>query len=341
MGDVMKKLITTVLFSMLLIFLAACGNETDTTENITENKTVEEVSTLENGEFTKNTKVWDVINDPVFDGYGRLIFPADVTIDENLTLENVDELLKWYNCINPDKTVEIVNYMKSKAENGEVIFYDIYTDKEKQEDPQKANTGLFFFKGNPGEKTAITTAGGGFEYVGAMHDSFPLALELSKKGYNAFAIIYRPSAETGCQDLSRAVAFIHEHSGELDISADNYSLWGGSAGATIVEWVGAYGTAQFGAGEYPKPSAVIMQYMGVSGFPLSGDEAPTYACVGTADTVLDYTETVNKINAIKENGTAAEVEVFDGLPHGFGIGEGTVAEGWVDNAAAFWESMSE
>ena len=84
-----------------------------------------------------------------------------------------------------------------------------------------------------------------------------------------------------------------------------------------------------------------MQYMGVSGFPLSGDEAPTYACVGTADTVLDYTETVNKINAIKENGTAAEVEVFDGLPHGFGIGEGTVAEGWVDNAAAFWESMSE
>ena len=56
LGDVMKKLITTVLFSMLLIFLAACGNETDTTENITENKTVEEVSTLENGEFTKVTK---------------------------------------------------------------------------------------------------------------------------------------------------------------------------------------------------------------------------------------------------------------------------------------------
>ena len=37
----------------------------------------------------------------------------------------------------------------------------------------------------------IANAGGGFVYVGAMHDSFPAALELTKKGYNAFALIYR------------------------------------------------------------------------------------------------------------------------------------------------------
>ena len=36
------------------------------------------------------------------------------------------------------------------------------------------------------------TAGGGFAYVGALHDSFPQALELSKMGYNASALIYRP-----------------------------------------------------------------------------------------------------------------------------------------------------
>lgn len=39
-----------------------------------------------------------------------------------------------------------------------------------------------------------------------MHDSFPHALELSKKGYNAFALIYRPGAETACEDLARAIA---------------------------------------------------------------------------------------------------------------------------------------
>lgn len=58
------------------------------------------------------TKVKDVINDPAFKGYGRLIFPADIKIEDNLTLENIEEILPWYSEINPKRTVEIVNYMK-------------------------------------------------------------------------------------------------------------------------------------------------------------------------------------------------------------------------------------
>ena len=44
-----------------------------------------------------------------------------------------------------------------------------------------------------------------------------------------------------------------------------------------------------------------------------------------------------RINAIQANGTDAEIEVFNGLSHGFGLGTGTVAEGWIDRAVAFWE----
>ncbi|MBR2842704.1 MAG: hypothetical protein IKF06_05450 [Lachnospiraceae bacterium] len=44
-----------------------------------------------------------------------------------------------------------------------------------------------------------------------------------------------------------------------------------------------------------------------------------------------------RIDHISANGTDTEIEVFEGLSHGFGIGTGTVAEGWVDNAIAFWE----
>ena len=51
-------------------------------------------------------------------------------------------------------------------------------------------------------------AGGAFAYVGAMQDSFPHALELSKKGYNAFALIYRPGVQTACEDLARVIRFI-------------------------------------------------------------------------------------------------------------------------------------
>ena len=48
-----------------------------------------------------------------------------------------------------------------------------------------------------------------------------------------------------------------------------------------------------------------------------------------------------RINAIKANGTEAQIEVFRGLGHGFGLGQGTVAEGWIDNAVKFWKKQNK
>lgn len=202
-------------------------------------------------------------------------------------------------------------------------------------EPEKRNTGIFFFRGNENSKFAIVNAGGGFMYVGAMQDSFPHALELSKNGYNAFALIYRPDADKAMEDLSRTVAFIHENKEMLNIDTDKYSVWGGSAGGRMAAWLGSYGTESFGEKKYPRPSAVIMQYTGLS--EVTGNEPPTYNCVGTSDGIASYQTMENRIKRIKQNGTDAEIEIFDGLPHGFGLGEGTKAEGWIDNAIKFWE----
>ena len=287
----------------------------------------------------RDTKVQDVIHASVFEDYGRLIFPVDRTISDDLTLEDVDDILIWYNDVNPDKTVEIVNYLGEQAAAGNQVFYDIYTEEEKAEDPWKEDTGLFFFRGDPGGRVAVCNAGGGFVYVGAMQDSFPHALELSKKGYNAFALIYRPGADTACEDLTRAIAFLHEHAQELQIDMTDYSLWGGSAGARMAAWLGSYGTEAFGEEYYPRPAAVIMQYTGLS--EVTGDEPPTYNCVGTRDGIAPYRIMEERIRRIRAQGTDAEIEVFEGLPHGFGLGEGTVAEGWIDNAVAFWERQMQ
>ncbi len=322
------------------LMLAACGNksglilvQTENTESNADNVMTD--TRIQEGPYTEDTKVTDVINDEVFDGYGRLIFPVDMQISDNLTLKNINTILPWYSEINTDKTVEIVNYMKEKAGSGQQIFYDIYSDDEKKSDLDKQNTGLFFFKGNTGAKSAIVNAGGGFMYVAGMHDSFPHALELSKKGYNAFALIYRPGARTACEDLARAIAFLHEHADELGIDMSDYSLWGGSAGARMAAWLGAYGTSAFGEKQYPKPAAVIMQYTGLS--EVTGDEPPTYACVGTSDGIASYRSMERYISRIKNNGTNAKIEVFDGLSHGFGLGQNTVADGWLDRAVMFWE----
>lgn len=124
--------------------------------------------------------------------------------------------LTWYNNIDPNETVEIVNTLWQRANAGETVFYDIYTEEEKAEDPDKEDTGLFFFKGDPGAKFAVCNAGGGFAYVGAMQ---------------------------------------------------------------------------------------------------------------------------RRIEALDALGIPTEFHHYPGLPHGFGLGTGTVAEGWLDEAAQFWEAQ--
>lgn len=285
------------------------------------------------GKFTKESRIQDVINDPAFDGYGRLLFPIQKNYMQGDTLENME--LAWYTNIRPAETVEAVNYLYRRAAARETVFLDIYTEEEKAADPEKRDTGLFFFKGKPGAKFAVLCAGGGFRYVGAIHDSFPHALALSKKGYNAFALIYRPGGEPSLKDLARAIAFIHESQDKLEVDAKDYSLWGGSAGARMAAMVGALGTEHFGEAAFPKPAAVIMQYTGFS--EVYGSEPPTYSCVGSNDGIALSRTMRERTDTLRANGTDAEFEMFDGLSHGFGLGTGTAAEGWIDRATAFWE----
>lgn len=178
----------------------------------------------------------------------------------------------------------------------------------------------------------VICAGGVFRYVGAMHDSFPHALELAKAGYNAFALIYRPSDPY--TDLARAIAFIFANSKELEVDTTDYLLWGGSAGARMVTEIGSYGLLPYGY-DLPKPNTVIMQYTGLEDYNKAG-EVPTFACVGRNDYIANWQGMQRRINNLKALGVNTEFHVYDGLAHGFGLGEGTIAKGWINLAINFW-----
>ncbi len=321
----------------------ASGNDVSTEDSslVEDGKDKEEVDVLVTpvaegeGPYTVDTRIEDVVNDPVFGDYGRLIFPVNDAYYRGGTLGELG--LTWYSHIDPDATVAITNYMYLRAEAGDTIFYDIYTGEEKEADPDKRNTGLFFFRGTPGEKFAVCNAGGGFAYVGAMHDSFPHALALSQEGYNAFALIYRPGAQTACEDLARAISFIFEHAEELCVDTDCYSLWGGSAGARMAAWLGTYGPAAFGGDDLPQPGTVIMQYTGHSEY--SEADPPTYACVGENDGIASWRTMRNRLQRLEGFGIDTEFHSYPGLGHSFGLGTGTVAQGWFQDAVAFWEKQ--
>ena len=237
------------------------------------------------GPFTVDTPVEAVQQDGAFGDYGRLLFPVDTGYWSGDTLGELQ--LTWYNNIDPEETVEIVNTLWQRAEAGETVFYDIYTEAEKAQDPDKADTGLFFFKGEAGAPFAVCNAGGGFAYVGAMQDSFPHALELSKRGYNAFALIYRPGA--------------------------------------------------FGEEDLPQPAAVVLQYTGHAEY--TPEDPPTFACVGESDWIANWRTMERRLQALQDLGIPTEFHHYPGLPHGFGLGTGTVAEGWLDETVAFWEAQ--
>ena len=157
-------------------------------------------------------------------------------------------------------------------------------------------------------------------------------------GYNAFALIYRPG--DAYEDLARAITYIHDHASELEVDADCYSLWGGSAGARMAATLGNNGYLRqlTGRTDIAQAASVIMQYTGYSA--VSQQDAPTYACCGTSDGIASWQTMQNRLENLAALGIPTEFHAYNGMPHGFGLGRGTVAEGWIDDAVRFWESQA-
>ena len=102
-------------------------------------------------------------------------------------LSNVRSLMPYHGHVDPDIVVGALNHMIDEVNDGKTIFYDFYTEQQKQEDPTKENTGISS-SGETGAPFAIVCPGGGFSYVGSLHEGFPLAMEISKRKYNAFVL---------------------------------------------------------------------------------------------------------------------------------------------------------
>lgn len=105
----------------------------------------------------------------------------------------------------------------------------------------------------------------------------------------------------------------------------------------MAAWLGSYGPAAFGGDDLLQPSAVIMQYMGHSDY--MENDPPTFACVGESDGIANWRTMERRLTAMSTLGIPTEFHHYPGLPHGFGLGTSTVAEGWLDEAVAFWKAQ--
>ena len=328
------------------------------------------ISFTADGPFTNETTVGEVEDAPLFAPFGRLLFPTTFCVPSRPTpLANLDRSLPWYSEVEAQTTLDVLNYLYQARAAGDPVYYPLYTSAEIAADPSLANTGLIHFspftlaalqqasssrslwptladKPQPqllasspvslraSAPFSVVCAGGGFAYVAAIHDSFPHCLHLARAGCHGFAIIYRPQAQLACEDLARALSVIFDRASQLGVDTAGYGLWGGSAGARMATVVGGYGPRAFGSTVDEPPVAVIMQYTSYSA--ITGHDPATYACVGTRDSIAPWQIMRERLQRLSAMGVPCEFHAYPGLGHGFGLGVGTCAEGWIDDALAFW-----
>lgn len=318
----MKKFLCLIFFLLGTTALSALGAQT--------------AGSLETGMnkpalLTQANTLADMVKHPAFAAFGTHLLPRPRDVQSDLPLRDVGRLMPWHSHVQPSVVTAALNRMIDDAMAGKTVFYSFYEEREK-----KRQTGLFYFRGKPGAPFALIFPGGGFAYVGSLHEGFPLAEVLSRKGYNAFVLQYRTGgAEAAYADMAAALSWIFCHAQELELSPQGYSVWGGSAGARMAADLGSFGAAAFGGASLPRPAVVVMGYTGHTRY--TKDDPPTFAVVSEDDPIASPRVMERRIAALNAAGVDTEFHRYRNAGHGFGVGAGTDAEGWMDLAVRFWE----
>ncbi|MDR2342482.1 MAG: dienelactone hydrolase family protein [Campylobacteraceae bacterium] len=99
------------------------------------------------------------------------------------------------------------------------------------------------------------------------------------------------------------------------------------------------GVFYYGGGSLPKPSTVVVAYIGQLTY--SNDFPPTFIIAAANDKIVN----INMVEKRVENFRNAKVEVgyrrYQNAGHGFGLCIGTDVERWLDLAVQFWQRHHE
>ena len=206
----------------------------------------------------------------------------------------------------------------------------------------------------------LVCPGGGYEACSAYgNEGYAYAARIKELGYNAFILQYsiKMAHPTPLDDVNLALDIIEQNSEYWQVSTENYAVIGSSAGAHLV---GCWSTPEIGFQKYgkSKPAAAILCYPLISLssrsdsvlLPADADEAlidslcidrhvdssfpPTYMWIFEEDSLKPQVDRMDAV--LEENNVPHITRYYTGGRHGLGLAPGTAAEGWLDEAVAFW-----
>ncbi|MBQ3884182.1 MAG: hypothetical protein II731_04830 [Succinivibrio sp.] len=293
--------------------------------------------------FNAKNTIEDVLNYPGFKPFAQILMPNTKQSDLAVHLDELQNIMSIHHNITTDNTLESLDYLATKIENKERVFYPIYSKEDIKADPTLADTGLYFFRGDENAPFAIILPGG-YSYRSTIHEGLPIALRICNSGFNAFVLSYRSgNLIKGSKDLITAINFVKNNADKLKVRKDKYSLWGAAVGAQLIINV----TQNSEKGELKgtleeKPVANIFSYP-LSYYP-SENDVPTVIVVGDQDRIVNKTILKSSINNLNKMGIESKFILIPRLQHGFGVGfdpNSSVSINWIGRATSFWEEVGQ
>lgn len=292
---------------------------------------------------------------PALEGIGQYVLPWENGIVKTV----VPPLSLRYMCLclgyDAQTVADGINFLIEMRAQNKLYHYDYYTPEEKAENSHLDTTKLLYVPGEPGKPFAMVIAGGGFNSVCMMQEAFPIAQQLHEAGYHVFMLKYRvgelaedradtDKRERAYADLGKAMTYIFDHAEAWDLTTENYSVWGFSAGARMTLAWTTNADYNYQACGLPKPIAQVPVYTMPENITI-GDHIPaTFMAMGTRDEFYgeDGCRACEAFcTELKAQGTNAVFAQYEGVKHGFGLGVGTAAEGWFGQALKLWEDEME
>ena len=196
----------------------------------------------------------------------------------------------------------------------------------------------------------VILPGGGHRELWIDHEGYRIAQWFSDHGVAGFVVKYRLAAEPGSTykvereslaDVQRAIRVVRSRAAEWNVDPQRVGIIGFSAGGNLAAMAGTRydsGTpsnADLIDRESSKPAFQALIYPGIPADEnqrLSKDAPPAFLLCGEDDRP-DISQGVPELYvALKRVGVSAELHIFAGVGHGFGLRDtlrGPVA-GWLD-----------
>ena len=233
----------------------------DSSAELKSNREAENISFNVWNYFSSKNTIKDILESKEFSSFANLLVTETDKKDLNVHLNEFQRIIPYYLNVTARHTIESLDYLYDEVKKENQIFYPIYHIKHIKEKEELKDTGLFFFRGKKKAPFALILPGG-YSYKSLIHEGFPLALRISRVGYNAFELSYRQKKVlSGSQDLVKAVNYIKNNFSMFGVSKEDYSLWGASTGAQIIINVIQTSEKTFSAGIImSKPAVNIYTY---------------------------------------------------------------------------------